>query len=44
MPTILLLDDEPNVVSALRRALREPLGDKVRMETFTDPAVAFTVP
>lgn len=40
MPSILLLDDEPNVVSALRRALREPLGETVRMETFTDPYAA----
>jgi DNA-binding NtrC family response regulator len=40
MSTILLLDDEPYVLSALRRALRQPLGDQVRMESFTDPHAA----
>jgi DNA-binding NtrC family response regulator len=37
---ILLLDDEPNVLSALRRTLRTPLGDEVTMETFTEPHAA----
>lgn len=37
MPSILMLDDEPNVVAALRRALRRPLGEHVTIETFTDP-------
>ena len=37
MPSILMLDDEPHVVAALRRALRSPLGDTVTLETFTDP-------
>jgi two-component system probable response regulator PhcQ len=37
MPSILLLDDEPHVVAALRRALRTPLGEGVTMECFTDP-------
>lgn len=34
--TMLLLDDEPHVLAALRRTLRLPLGDGVRMEFFTD--------
>jgi len=37
MFSILLLDDEPHVLSALRRTLRTPLGDQVKVETFTDP-------
>jgi DNA-binding NtrC family response regulator len=37
MFSILLLDDEPNVLSALRRTLRQPLGPQVALETFTDP-------
>jgi two-component system, probable response regulator PhcQ len=37
MFSILLLDDEPHVLSALRRTLRTPLGDQVSMETHTDP-------
>ncbi len=37
MFSILLLDDEPNVLAALRRTLRGPLGSGVKMETFTDP-------
>lgn len=37
MYSILLLDDEPHVLSALRRTLRTPLGPSVTMETFTDP-------
>ena len=37
MTSILLLDDEPHVLSALRRTLRTPLGDQVTMETFTHP-------
>jgi len=28
MASILLLDDEPHVLSALRRTLRSPLGDR----------------
>lgn len=40
MFSILLLDDEPHVLSALRRTLRQPLGDQVRMEFFTDPHAA----
>ena len=37
MPHILMLDDEPHVISALRRALRAPLGETVTLEPFTDP-------
>lgn len=37
MPSILLLDDEPHVLSALRRTLRTPLGPQVSIECFTDP-------
>src|ERR1700712_3295159 len=37
MFSILLLDDEPHVLSALRRTLRKPLGDQLSIETFTDP-------
>ena len=40
MPSILCLDDEPNVVSALRRTLRRPLGELVTLECFTDPHAA----
>ncbi len=32
-----MLDDEPHVLSALRRTLRLPLGDDVTMELFTCP-------
>lgn len=42
MFSILLLDDEPHVLSALRRTLRSPLGEQVRMETFTDPHAALS--
>lgn len=37
MVSILLLDDEPHVLSALRRALRQALGERVRLELFTSP-------
>lgn len=40
MPRILLLDDEPHVLSALRRTLRLPLGDRVTLELHTDPHAA----
>jgi two-component system probable response regulator PhcQ len=40
MPRILLLDDEPHVLSALRRTLRLPLGDRVTLEMHTDPHAA----
>lgn len=40
MFSILMLDDEPHVLSALRRTLRSPLGDQVTMETHTDPYAA----
>lgn len=42
MASILCLDDEPNVVSALRRTLRRPLGELVTLECFTDPHAALT--
>ncbi len=32
-----MLDDEPHVLSALRRTLRLPLGDNVTIEMFTCP-------
>ncbi len=37
MFSILMLDDEPNVLAALRRTLRDPLGCNVKMELYTDP-------
>ena len=37
MPRILMLDDEPHVLSALRRTLRLPLGEGVTLEMHTDP-------
>ena len=37
MFSILMLDDEPNVLSALRRSLRLPLGESVKIEAHTDP-------
>lgn len=40
MQTILMLDDEPNVVAALRRTLRGPLAARARIECFTDPHAA----
>lgn len=40
MQTILMLDDEPYVVAALRRTLRGPLGSQVSIESFTDPHAA----
>lgn len=40
MPTLLLLDDEPHVLSSLRRALRQPLGEDVKILTFIDPHAA----
>ncbi len=40
MASILMLDDEPHVVAALRRALRRPLGEGTTMECFTDPHAA----
>ncbi len=42
MFSILMLDDEPHVLSALRRSLRLPLGDTVKIEQFTDPHDALT--
>jgi DNA-binding NtrC family response regulator len=42
VPSILLLDDESNVLSALRRTLRRPLGERVTIQTFTDPYEALT--
>ena len=37
MFSILMLDDEPSVLAALCRTLRDPLGCNVMMELFTDP-------
>lgn len=37
MLSMLLLDDDPHVLSALRRTLRTSFGDSVRIELFTDP-------
>lgn len=37
---ILLLDDEPNVLTALKRALRLGLGHEVKVEVTSDPHVA----
>jgi len=34
--SILLVDDEPNVLAALQRALRVPLRDLARIEAFSD--------
>jgi DNA-binding NtrC family response regulator len=38
--TILLVDDEPNVLAALQRALRVPLRDLARIESFSDTRLA----
>lgn len=34
---ILMLDDEPDALAALRRTLRDPLGCNVKLQLFTDP-------
>jgi DNA-binding NtrC family response regulator len=39
MPRILLVDDDPSVLSALRRALRNGMAD-VEVEVFEEPALA----
>lgn len=38
--SILLVDDEPNVLAALHRALRVPLRDLARIESFSDTQLA----
>ncbi len=40
MPRILLLDDEPHVLSAIKRSLRAGLGADLRIEETVDPEVA----
>ena len=40
MLSILLIDDEPNVLAALSRTLRRQLDAAVRIETWTDPHAA----
>ncbi|UCU98125.1 response regulator [Acidovorax radicis] len=40
MPKILLLDDEPHVLSAIKRSLRAGLGTEVRIEETVAPEVA----
>lgn len=40
MQRILLLDDEVNVLAALRRTLRSGFGDTLKIETFSDPMLA----
>ncbi len=40
MPKILLLDDEPHVLSAIKRSLRAGLGAGLRIEETVDPEVA----
>lgn len=40
MKRLMLVDDEHNVVSALKRVLRASLAGDVRIECFTDPTVA----
>jgi len=37
---MLAVDDEPHVLSALRRALRQHFGDRLELETFEDPLAA----
>ena len=37
---MLAVDDEPHVLSALRRALRHHFGDRLELETFDDPLAA----
>jgi two-component system probable response regulator PhcQ len=37
MQAILLLDDEPHVLAAIRRCLRQALGDQVTIESHSDP-------
>lgn len=38
--SILLVDDEPNVLAALHRSLRVPLRDRARIELFSDTELA----
>lgn len=40
MPRILLLDDEQNVLSAIKRSLRGGIGPVVRIEDFVEPEPA----
>ena len=37
---VLVVDDEPHVLSALRRSLRQHFGDTLELETFDDPLAA----
>lgn len=40
MSRILLLDDEAHVLAALKRALRAGLGETLKVEAFSEPALA----
>jgi len=40
MTRILIVDDEPRVLSALQRALRQRFGDRLQIETNTDALAA----
>ena len=44
MPKILLVDDEPNILNSLRRAINampwDAVGEKVSIESFTSPLLA----
>jgi YesN/AraC family two-component response regulator len=43
MIQLLIVDDEPPVLSALRRALRQHFGHELNIETCSDPALALTL-
>lgn len=43
MIQLLIVDDEPSVLSALRRALRRHFSEELNVETCSDPAVALTL-
>lgn len=43
MIQLLIVDDEPSVLSALRRALRQHFGSELSIETCADPALALSL-
>lgn len=42
MSHVLIVDDEPSVVSALQRSLRAAFGHRIRLEGATDPLAALS--
>lgn len=43
MIELLIVDDEPSVLSALRRALRQQFGDELNVQTCSDPTAALSL-